>query len=268
MQRVVTGVVLAALLVASALFLPTPALVGALTIVAALALLELLSLLVPGTPRTLRVAALLGLGVVLALLLATESETELAIPPLLLDDLLLFACLALPLLAALGLRREMAQRARVAVSLGFAWIYISLAVASCAQLHRTDPRLVVVLLAIVGVGDTAALYFGKAFGRRRLAPSVSPNKSWEGAMASLVAGGGVGLVAAWWLGVDPLAMFLISLLASLFGQLGDLLESMLKRAVAVKDSGTLLPGHGGILDRADAAILAAPIFRIGTEWLL
>ncbi len=269
MQRVVTGVVLATLLVAAVFVLPTPVFVGGLTVIAGLALYELLALVVPNSPRALRLGALLGLGLTLALLLAQDAAAlPTWLPADLLDELLLLALLALPLIAALSLRREIAERAKVATTLGFAWIYLGLAVVSCAQLHLRDPRLVVVLLAIVGIGDTAALYVGTRFGRHKMAPAVSPNKSWQGAAASLAAGGAVGAFAAWWLQAPAAASIAVCLVASTFGQLGDLLESMLKRAVSVKDSGSLLPGHGGILDRADAAILAAPVFRVGWEWFV
>ena len=124
-------------------------------------------------------------------------------------------------------------------------------------------------------GDIAALYIGKRFGRRKLAPTLSPNKTWEGAIASVFASVifGVGLIALRRLARRPRLQLhsqlhtnaaLVAASSSLAvvnvaAQVGDLAESALKRSAGVKDSGTLLPGHGGILDRIDALLLAAPV---------
>ncbi len=134
--------------------------------------------------------------------------------------------------------------------------------------------LLLFLFLCVWCGDIAALYIGKNFGRRKLAPSLSPNKTWEGAIAS-IAGSvlfGMALIAGgnWLMArgssftrlhtAEPWWHFLLLAIAlNLAAQLGDLVESALKRGVGVKDSGTLLPGHGGVLDRIDALLLAAPV---------
>ncbi|HVG27043.1 MAG TPA: phosphatidate cytidylyltransferase [Acidobacteriaceae bacterium] len=134
--------------------------------------------------------------------------------------------------------------------------------------------LVLFLCLCVWSGDIAALYIGKRFGRRKLAPRLSPNKTWEGAIASVLASVVFGLAViflgdyltahgssftrlhtdtAWW------KWILLAILLNIAAQFGDLLESALKRGAGVKDSGTLLPGHGGVLDRIDALLLAAPV---------
>ena len=134
--------------------------------------------------------------------------------------------------------------------------------------------LVLFLFLCVWSGDIAALYIGKRFGRHKLAPELSPNKTWEGSVASIIASVvfGVGLTlygnwlpthgssftrlhtnAPWW------QWALLAVLLNAAAQFGDLLESALKRGAGVKDSGTMLPGHGGILDRIDALLLAAPV---------
>jgi len=134
--------------------------------------------------------------------------------------------------------------------------------------------LVLFLFLCVWSGDIAALYVGKRFGRHKLAPELSPNKTWEGAIASIAASVVFGLAlifygdyltthgssftrlhtnAPWW------QFALLAILLNCAAQFGDLLESALKRGAGVKDSGTLLPGHGGILDRIDALLLAAPV---------
>lgn len=140
--------------------------------------------------------------------------------------------------------------------------------------EENGTALLLFLFLCVWSGDIAALYIGKRFGRHKFAPRLSPNKTWEGAIASVVASCffGLGLVM---LGdgftqqnssftrlhtTEPWWVFLILAVAlNAAAQFGDLLESALKRGAGVKDSGTLLPGHGGILDRIDALLLAAPV---------
>jgi len=132
--------------------------------------------------------------------------------------------------------------------------------------------LLVFLLCVVWAGDSTALYVGRALGRHKLAPEISPNKTWEGSIGSIV---GSLLITA---GLLELADYLarwnsavlsfseegwgywlgMAVLVNIAGQVGDLAESALKRSAGVKDSGTLLPGHGGILDRIDALLVAAP----------
>lgn len=117
-----------------------------------------------------------------------------------------------------------------------------------------------VLLAIVPlwIGDSAAYFIGKAFGKHKLAPQLSPNKTVEGGVADLfgcvAASVGIGL----WMGVPVLAAILCGIASGILGQVGDLHESSIKRTAGVKDSGTLLPGHGGLLDRLDSLLMSAP----------
>ncbi len=121
--------------------------------------------------------------------------------------------------------------------------------------------LVLLLVAAVYFGDTAALYGGKTFGRHKLAPGVSPSKTWEGAAFGLLGSVLAGVVTrVLFLPDVPTAYAaLLALVLGVVGILGDLSESLLKRAAGVKDSGTLLPGHGGMFDRVDSLLLAAPV---------
>ncbi len=114
-------------------------------------------------------------------------------------------------------------------------------------------------LAVVWLGDTLAYFVGRGVGRLPLAPQISPQKTWEGAAANVVGALLAAAVFSMWLDVGVMHLFTIAALASLAGQLGDLLESAYKRGAGVKDSGALLPGHGGLLDRVDALIFAAPV---------
>lgn len=151
-----------------------------------------------------------------------------------------------------------------AVSLGWASFglpYLVLPIWSLYELHRLHPRLLLVFLVSVWVNDSAAFIVGSTWGRRKLAPRLSPKKTWEGALGGLVASAVVAYGGLVWLQAEPRWPLLGTLLmSSVAAQLGDLVESMLKRAAEVKDSGSLMPGHGGLLDRLDAIILAGPVF--------
>lgn len=121
--------------------------------------------------------------------------------------------------------------------------------------------LLILLLLCVSFSDTAAFYTGVNFGKRRMAPGVSPKKSWEGAIGGLTASVGGGLMAHFWFYRDlPLGhAVVLGVLLGAAGILGDLTESMLKRAAGAKDASMLLPGHGGFMDRMDSLIFAAPL---------
>jgi phosphatidate cytidylyltransferase len=170
----------------------------------------------------------------------------------------------LALLAGMiGVRALIAGR-RGPVWTQMATVYVAAPIAMLIDAHaRLSPgewAVHPVLLAVLPVwaGDTAAIFAGRAIGRRKLAPTISPGKTWEGAVANLVAA----VVAAVLVGaaadVAPLPSLLAGLAAGILGQAGDLLESRLKREFDLKDSGDLLPGHGGLLDRLDSLLLAMP----------
>jgi phosphatidate cytidylyltransferase len=123
------------------------------------------------------------------------------------------------------------------------------------------PQRVLLLLAIIWIGDTAAYYGGRALGRHLLAPKVSPKKTVEGAVAGLIGSVMAGTAGGTWFLREPLTRLIwVSLVTAIAGQLGDLAESVLKRSAGVKDSSSVMPGHGGILDRLDSLFFAAPIF--------
>lgn len=143
----------------------------------------------------------------------------------------------------------------------FIFIYGVFLIATIGFIHEIDNRLLFVIFATVWSGDTFAYFIGKKFGRRRLAPRLSPKKTWEGAIASFISSVIFGGLTAYYLDVNT--PFIIPVIfAAILMQIGDLFESFIKRQVNVKDSSHLIPGHGGILDRIDALIFASVVFYI------
>jgi phosphatidate cytidylyltransferase len=156
----------------------------------------------------------------------------------------------------------------------FCLMYTGFTLLSLPALHAQNngPSQVLFLLCVVWTGDTAALYIGRPFGRHKLAPTLSPNKTWEGSIASmagsLLAAGVLLEISAYLAGLNSVVIsfadevwwywLILAAIVNVAAQLGDLAESALKRSAGVKDSGNLLPGHGGVLDRIDALLLAAP----------
>jgi phosphatidate cytidylyltransferase len=193
------------------------------------------------------------------------------------------------ILLALGLSRESLSTALPGAAASyFAIPYIGLglfAVAAPIWFFPAGSILVFYVLIVVWSGDIFAYYIGKTFGRHKLAPNVSPGKTWEGTIASLVGAAIIGSLIlrhlpAVFIGlskvglVPPISVFGgvppfnlpsiltaigVSLAINAAAQVGDLVESMIKRGANLKDSGTLLPGHGGVLDRIDALLFAAPV---------
>lgn len=165
-------------------------------------------------------------------------------------------------------RTPVSQALPAAGIFAFGTAYFTVPAVSLWWLRVWDPWLVVLLLVVVWANDTFAYYVGSRFGRHRLAPVVSPKKSWEGAIAGFAAGVGITAAwAAWRLGSVPVGLLAVGAATTVAAQIGDLVESMVKRGAGVKDSGHLFPGHGGFLDRADALLFAAPVLLIGL-WLL
>jgi phosphatidate cytidylyltransferase len=152
-------------------------------------------------------------------------------------------------------------------AIAFGALYLGLPLAALADLQSRAPWLLFLLFALVWLGDSAAYYVGTRFGRRRLAPIVSPNKSWVGSLAAVVTAMLAALAfGAWREGRVDGFLVVLALLTSIAAQLGDLVESLIKRGAGVKDSGAILPGHGGFLDRIDALLVAAPFWWLALEW--
>jgi phosphatidate cytidylyltransferase len=157
------------------------------------------------------------------------------------------------------------------IVLGGAWMAL-------VELQARSPWLVLAAMATVWIADTAAYFSGRAFGRRKLAPQISPGKTWEGVYGALVAvvvyalclvpfARAAGFDAA--VGAPVIAAWVaFALLLTGLSVFGDLFESLLKRHAGVKDSGNLLPGHGGVLDRVDALLAAMPLAALAAQWFL
>jgi phosphatidate cytidylyltransferase len=127
--------------------------------------------------------------------------------------------------------------------------------------------LLLFVLVLVTATDVGGYFGGRTFGRRKLAPRVSPNKTWEGLVSGLVFAALVALAGAAIFGQRALPWVGICVIVAVVSVVGDLIESKFKRGAGLKDSGTLLPGHGGVLDRIDSHVAAAPIFLLGLQWL-
>ena len=202
------------------------------------------------------VIRVVGVAAGLALLVVPFDQSF-----LLLLLLALFA-VALPLRSD-DLRASFHQSA--AMFLGVVYIFGAI---KTAYLLGRNPRWLLFALVINWIGDSGAYYVGSQFGKHKLAPRISPGKSWEGAIASVFFSTAFFVfVAPHFLPVSLPVAGLLGLVGNIAGQFGDLAESALKRAMGVKDSGTLLPGHGGMLDRVDSVLFTVPAIYALTIWL-
>jgi phosphatidate cytidylyltransferase len=242
MKRVVTALCLVPLAVYSALFAPWWILFSVIAIVALLSFREYASITESFAP--------LGYVAGILILAAPQHETIL----LIILSTLAAMCLILSANdAAKGFVRA------AALVLGIVYIFGSWKTG--ILLHDINKNWLMFGLMVNWIGDTGAFYVGRSFGRHKLAPSISPGKSWEGAAASVVTGVAFGMIylPLTIKGTSPIVAGLLALAANVAGQVGDLAESGIKRGAGVKDSGTLLPGHGGVLDRVDSTMFALPV---------
>lgn len=135
------------------------------------------------------------------------------------------------------------------------------------RLHAVNPQLVLFLVLVVVAADVGAYFAGRRFGRHKLAPRVSPAKTWEGVFGGLVAAGIMAIIGVRWFGLSAAPFLVLCAVVVVASVVGDLTESLFKRHAGLKDSGNLLPGHGGVLDRVDSVTAAAPVFVFGLDWL-
>jgi phosphatidate cytidylyltransferase len=253
MKRIVTGLVLGLIGIFTALFAPWWLFFGVAVLVAVLAFREYAQIMGSFAP--------LGYVAGVLMLIAPQQQW---IPLVVLSCL---AAMCLPL-AAPDLERALARSGALVMGMIYifgAWktgILLHDSAASPAAFGATaGQHWLLFALSVNWVGDTGAYYVGRKFGRHKLAPQVSPGKTWEGAAASAVSGVVLGAIYLPLTipGTSPVIAALFGLAANAAGQVGDLAESAIKRGAGVKDSGALLPGHGGILDRVDSTMFALPV---------
>lgn len=256
MKRVLTALLLIPLIAGIIFYAPAPLVAVTLAAAALLCLRELFDLADRLGPHPFRI---FGYGAGAVLIVAPE-----------LPQPAFFVALCLTLLIlALQPSRPLQDSFGAVASTLFGLVYVCGPFALAREIHRLDPHWLFFVLLLNWTGDSAAFYFGRALGRHRLLPRVSPNKTWEGTLASLLLAAtvGVGYLLYFQPGaVGGGAALLISVAVNVSGQLGDLAESALKRAAQVKDSGGLLPGHGGMLDRLDGVLFSVPVAYFCLAW--
>jgi phosphatidate cytidylyltransferase len=254
LQRVLTAVVAVPLLIYLVYWAPPLAFTGLVVLAAVICAREFYAIVAGGVRRLAWIGPALS-GAIVAVLALLPADPR------------AWATIAggLPVAALLTFLVKPGDLASVPPRVGamaLGTLYTGVLPAFVALLHRIPehgPDCIVLLLTVSFLGDTGAYAAGRLFGRHKLYPAVSPKKTVEGSIGGLAASAGAALLASlWYLPELPIVPGLVLGLAlGALGQAGDLCESLLKRAYGVKDSGRLLPGHGGLLDRIDATLFAA-----------
>jgi phosphatidate cytidylyltransferase len=290
LKRVLTALVLIPVVVLLVLRAPVPVLVFVAAVVALLAIHELLKLSEPYRIRPLRLPTYIFVAIFFLLIAVSPAAT-----PLLATSGFALIALSASVLApfiflAVAMHRdELSSPFPAAAVSSFAFVYIAVPMASLAQLRAQwqGSFYLLYLLLVVWAGDIFAYFIGKSLGTHRMSPRVSPKKTWEGAIASVIASVGVGMLMFHYAvpistallrghlierldGVfsEPplLPIVILSVVLNIAAQFGDLVESLIKRGAGVKDSGAILPGHGGMFDRIDALLFAAPVLWCYLAW--
>ncbi|HVO58845.1 MAG TPA: phosphatidate cytidylyltransferase [Dongiaceae bacterium] len=283
-QRVATAVVLIPFVVGLVLFAPLGLLAVALTLVILLSLFEFFALGDAIGHRaykfwTASCAVLLVFAQYLAALDTARSLgnglaihrtiARFAVPAPSVGDVFFIFLIGVTILT-LATKRPMVEALPAAGISSSALLMVALPLSCAVRLHGIQvvgPTLLLFTLVITWVGDTAAYFVGRALGKHAFAPILSPKKTWEGAIASFAGALFVAAIAARWINMPLPHLLGMAAAGNVAGQAGDLFESSFKRSAGVKDSGTLLPGHGGILDRIDALVLAIPVVWYYWVWV-
>lgn len=255
MLRILSAVVLLPIVLGTIWFLPP---IGTLV----LALIALVAAFF----EYVAIAERLGAGVyVLVSLVATIAATIAMVTPGVPLDVVFISALIVVGGMAVGVGQPDAARLREAAASLFPLIYLGVPVGALVAVRVDVGREALLLLvAVIVISDSGQYYAGRALGRRPLAPTISPKKTVEGAAGGLLAGiAATVLIGRYWLPVvPPLELALLGAALVALGIVGDLFESLLKRSAGVKDSSALIPGHGGILDRIDSWLFAAPVYYV------
>ena len=293
LKRVATAVVLIPIVLALILRAPLPVLSVVAAVVALLTIFEFLKLTESYGVQPLRVPTYLFTGFFfLVLAISASGETPLLSTGKFLVALAFAAAIAPFFFLSVVMRRgELRSGYPAAAASVFAFTYIALPLGMLVQLREVPAGAIYLLylLLLVWAGDIFAYFVGKSMGRHLMSPRISPKKTWEGAAASLAASVGVGWLLFrhaeqissgllhYGLITRPGGMYgleipdmgpviLLTIVLNIAAQLGDLVESLIKRGAGVKDSGAILPGHGGMFDRIDALLFAAPVLWFYTAW--
>ncbi|MFZ0480374.1 MAG: phosphatidate cytidylyltransferase [Terriglobales bacterium] len=294
-KRIATAVVLIPLVLLLVLKAPAYLLVIVSAAVALLAIAEFLKLTThysvqPLTTLTQAYAALFFIFIIVA----TSNRTPLVETTSTIYGIALAAALAPFVFLTAAMRRpDLSTGYPAAASSTFAFAYIAIPMALLVEIRRQPAGAIWVIFTLLCVwaGDIFAYFVGKSLGRHRMSPAVSPKKTWEGAIASILASVIIG--ALWFQHAPQLSaallriglierrdgifgleqpqlwpIVILSAVVNIAAQLGDLVESLIKRGAGVKDSGSILPGHGGMLDRIDAMLFAVPVVWAFRAWQL
>lgn len=269
LTRVLTALVLIPIVVAIVLLTPTWAVAIALALITVLALREYFALGDAIGHRAYRLWTIIcSLSFIAGQLDMTRvfGRASNVTFELVQSNLFQFAffifVMGLTVLTLWSKRRALVEALPAAGISASALLLVAFPLSLAIPLHHyylDGPRLLLFALTIIWASDTAAYFTGRAIGKHPLAPHISPKKTWEGSLAGLIASLAVAYAFHYWLTIPLPHLFAMATLGNIAGQLGDLLESAYKRSAGVKDSGGLLPGHGGILDRIDALILCIPV---------
>jgi len=294
-KRVATAVVLIPLVLMLVLKAPLYALALVAGAVAVLAIAEFLKLVTPYgvQPLTLATYVFVALFFVFVIFASSNRTPEDATTAVL-YGIAVAATLAPFVFLTVAMRRtDLASGYPAAAASSFAFGYVAIPMALLVQIRQLPAGAIWTIYTLLAVwaGDIFAYFIGKSLGRHRMSPHISPKKTWEGAAASIVASVIVGTLwiqhapgissallqaglierpgGMWGLEQPPLwPIILLSAVVNIAAQLGDLVESLIKRGAGVKDSGTILPGHGGMLDRIDAMLFAVPVVWAYGAWRL
>ncbi|MGC2371238.1 MAG: phosphatidate cytidylyltransferase [Candidatus Sulfotelmatobacter sp.] len=293
LKRIATALVLIPIVLLLVLRASVPIVAVVAGAVALITIHEFLKLTESYNVQPLRLATYIFVGLFFLLLAASASGESPQLSGLKFVLGMGFACAISPFifLTIAMWRTQMSEAYPAAAASAFAFAYIALPMGMLVQLRQqwAGAFWILYLLLVVWAGDIFAYFVGRSLGRHLMAPRISPKKTWEGAAASLLASLGIGIllfdyslqISSFLLRVGlierrdglfglekpemwPIVLLTIAL--NIAAQLGDLVESLIKRGAGVKDSGAILPGHGGMLDRIDALLFAAPVLWFYAVW--
>ncbi len=266
-QRIITGLILAPIFVALLLYFPTPWVAAVIGVIALAGAWEWSTMIY--TRLASKISYVIGSGILMACGWYFLQYNDQRLLRLL---LLVASCYWVFVLALLSFyRSSWLQHPMLHGFLSHSgYLVIATGWLAIIALHKQSPSLLLFLFVLIWVADSAAYFSGKRFGRVKLAAELSPGKTREGLWGAVLATFVVSMFGVWWLGLQPAVAVYFTILCvftALISVVGDLFESLLKRNAGVKDSGFLIPGHGGVLDRIDSILAASPGFVLGLYWL-